>query len=116
MRTTAMLSRALLALALLAAPAAAADTPNILLVLSDDHSAPHLGCYGNPDIRTPVINAFATEAVRFDRYYVGTPQCVPSRATIMTGRGAIAVQNTRFSAPLAAEYRTFPELLKEKAE
>jgi arylsulfatase A-like enzyme len=110
-----MLSRLLLAIALTAAPAAAADKPNILLVLSDDQSVPHLGCYGNPDIRTPNIDAFAKEAVRFDRYYVGTPQCVPSRATIMTGRGAIAVQNTRFSAPLAAEYKVFPELLKEKA-
>jgi arylsulfatase A-like enzyme len=95
--------------------AAAADKPNILLVLSDDQSAPHQGCYGNPDIKTPNIDAFAKDAVRFDRYYVGTPQCVPSRATIMTGRSAVAVQNTRFSAPLAAEYKIFPEILKEKA-
>lgn len=108
---------ALVALAALACGPrlAAADPPNLLLVLSDDHSVPHLGCYGNPDIRTPVIDAFAAEGMRFDRYYVGCPQCVPSRATIMTGRGSIAVQNTRFSAPLAAEYKVFPELLKEKA-
>jgi len=112
-----MSSRLLLLAAALAVPAAApaADRPNILLVLSDDHSVPHLGCYGNPDIRTPNCDALAKEGMRFDRYYVGTPQCVPSRATIMTGRGAIAVQNTRFSAPLAAEYRVFPEILKEKA-
>jgi arylsulfatase A-like enzyme len=108
---------ALAALLALAPPAGAADKgrPNILLVLSDDHSAAHLGCYGNADIRTPNIDAFAKEAMRFDRYYVGTPQCVPSRATIMTGRSALAVQNTRFSAPLAAEYKVFPEVLKEKA-
>src|SRR3954469_22331537 len=112
-----MLSRLLLAACAAALPAvaAAADPPNVLLVLSDDHSAPHLGCYGNPDIKTPHCDALAKEGVRFDRYYVGTPQCVPSRATIMTGRSAIAVQNTRFSAPLAAEYKVFPELLKEKA-
>jgi arylsulfatase A-like enzyme len=115
-----MLSRTLLAVAALAPPLAAraADPParpNILLVLSDDHSWAHLGCSGNPDIQTPNIDAFAKDAVRFDRYYVGTPQCVPSRATIMTGRSAVAVQNTRFSAPLAAEYKTFPELLREKA-
>jgi arylsulfatase A-like enzyme len=100
----------------LAAPLAAADRPpNVLLVLSDDHSAAHVGCYGNPDVKTPNIDALAKTGVRFDRYYVGTPQCVPSRATIMTGRSAIAVQNTRFSAPLAAEYRVFPQILKEKA-
>jgi N-sulfoglucosamine sulfohydrolase len=100
-----------------AASASAADKtpPNILLVLSDDQSWAHLGCYGNPDIRTPNIDAFAKDAMRFDRYYVGTPQCVPSRATLMTGRSAIAVQNTRFSAPLAAEYKTYMETLKDKA-
>jgi N-sulfoglucosamine sulfohydrolase len=105
---------ALPTLLLLASPALAGP-PNVLLVLSDDQSWAHLGCYGNPDIRTPNIDAFAKEGVRFDRYYVGTPQCVPSRATLMTGRSAIAVQNTRFSAPLAAEYKTWPELLKTQA-
>jgi arylsulfatase A-like enzyme len=106
---------ALPAVLLLLAPPAAAGPPNVLLVLSDDHSAAHVGCYGNPDIKTPNLDAFAKEGVRFDRYYVGTPQCVPSRATLMTGRSAIAVQNTRFSAPLAAEYKTWLELLREKA-
>ncbi|HKB41261.1 MAG TPA: sulfatase [Gemmataceae bacterium] len=89
--------------------------PNILVILSDDHSVPHLGCYGNPDIKTPNIDKFAAEAMRFDRYYVSCPQCVPSRATLMTGRSPIAVQMTRFSAPLPAEYKVYPEILKEKA-
>src|SRR6187549_2069167 len=42
------------------------------------------------------------------------PQCVPSRASIMTGRSPIAVQMTRFSNALAAEYKIFPEILREK--
>ena len=93
--------RTLTLLALLAAPAlaAAAEKPNILLILSDDPSVPHLGCYANPDIKTPNCDAFASEGMRFDRYYVGTPQCVPSRATIMTGRSAIAVQRLEHPAP-----------------
>src|SRR5947209_345153 len=100
----------------LAAPAAAADParPNILVVLSDDHSVPHVGCYGNPDIKTPNLDRFAAEGMRFDRAYVTCPQCVPSRASIMTGRSAVAVQMTRFSAPLAAEYKVFPELLRAR--
>jgi N-sulfoglucosamine sulfohydrolase len=88
--------------------------PNILLVLSDDHSAPHVGCYGNREIKTPNLDRFATAGIRLDRAYVGCPQCVPSRATFMTGRSPVGIQMTRFSAPLPAEVVTFPELLRAK--
>ena len=59
---------ALIVAALAAGPAAAQPAnPNILLILSDDHSAAHVGCYGNKDIRTPNMDAFAKGAVRFER-------------------------------------------------
>jgi N-sulfoglucosamine sulfohydrolase len=102
-----------LAVATSAGPApAAADRPNVLVVLSDDHSVPHVGCYGNKDIKTPNLDRFAAEGLRFDRAYVACPQCVPSRAAIMTGRSPVAIQMTRFSAPLPAEIPVFPELLR----
>ncbi|MBX6313358.1 MAG: sulfatase-like hydrolase/transferase, partial [Isosphaeraceae bacterium] len=94
------------------AEAADPKRPNILLVLSDDHSAPHVGCYGNPDIRTPNLDRLAAQGMRFDRAYVACPQCVPSRAAIMTGRSPVAIQMTRFSAPLPREVKVFPELLR----
>src|SRR5271170_701038 len=90
----------------------AADRPNILLVLSDDHSAAHVGCYGNPDIHTPNLDRFAGEGMRFDRAYVACPQCVPSRAAIMTGRSPVAIQMTRFTAPLPIDVPIYPELLR----
>src|SRR5438067_3876134 len=86
--------------------------PNVLLVLSDDHSVPHVGCYGNADIRTPNLDRFAAEGIRCDRAYVACPQCVPSRAAIFTGRSPIAIGMTRFSATLPAEVKIFPEILK----
>ena len=95
-----------------AAGAAPPERPNILLVLTDDHSAPHLGCYGNREIRTPNLDRFAGQGMRFDRAYVTSPQCVPSRASIMTGRSPVAIGMTRFSAPLPAEVKTYPELLR----
>jgi hypothetical protein len=56
------------------------DRPNILLILSDDHSAPHVGCY--PDGEncrrfdlTPHLDALAAEGMRFDRTYSAAPQC-----------------------------------------
>jgi arylsulfatase A-like enzyme len=88
------------------------DRPNILLVLSDDQSAPHVGCYGNPDIHTPNLDRFASEGMRFDRAYVMCPQCAPSRASIMSGRSPVAIQMTRFTAPLPAEVKVFPEILR----
>ena len=89
-----------------------AGRPNILLVLSDDQSVPHVGCYGNPDIKTPNLDKFAAQGMRFDRAYVACPQCVPSRASIMTGRSPVRIQMTRFSAPLPMDVRTYPELLR----
>ncbi|MBM4050887.1 MAG: sulfatase, partial [Planctomycetes bacterium] len=91
-----------------------AARPNILLVLSDDHSAPHVGCYGNPDIKTPNLDRLAAQGIRFDRAYVTCPQCVPSRASIMTGRSPVAIAMTRFSAPLPADVATYPELLRKQ--
>ena len=99
-------------LAVMTLPGSPDERPNILLVLSDDHSAAHVGCYGNPDVKTPNLDRFAAEGVRFDRAYVTCPQCVPSRASIMTGRSPVAIQMTRFSAPLPAEFKVFPQLLR----
>jgi len=86
--------------------------PNVLFVLSDDHSAAHLGAYGNPDIKTPNLDKFAAQGMRFERAYVAAPQCVPSRAALMTGRSPVALQMTRFSAPLPSEAKTWLELLR----
>jgi N-sulfoglucosamine sulfohydrolase len=103
---------ALLCLAPVSALTAQEKRPNILVVLSDDQSVPHVGCYNNPDIRTPNLDAFAAKGMRFDRAYVTTPQCVPSRASIMTGRCPISIQMTRFSAPLPREVVIYPEILR----
>lgn len=87
------------------------DRPNILLILSDDHSVPYLGVYGNPDLQTPHLNSLARRGVRFDRAYTAAPQCVPSRATILSGRNVLDIRMSRFSAPLSREVPTIPEFL-----
>jgi N-sulfoglucosamine sulfohydrolase len=87
--------------------------PNIILILSDDHSAPYLGCYGNPDLKTPNIDRIANEGILFNRAYTTAPQCVPSRASILTGRNVLDVQMLRFSAPLDKNIITFPEILRK---
>ena len=100
------------AMALPSAFGQAQQRPNILLVLSDDHSVPHVGCYGNRDIKTPNLDRFAAEGIRFHRCYALAPQCVPARAALMTGRSPVGIRMTRFSAPLPMAERTYPELLR----
>ena len=85
---------------------------NVLLILSDDHSAPHLGSYGNKDIMTPNLDRFAAQGMRFDRAYVTSPQCVPSRASLFTGRSPVAIAMSRFSSPLPRDIRTYAEDLR----
>ncbi|CAL1516824.1 sulfatase [Chitinophaga sp. MM2321] len=87
--------------------------PNIVLILSDDHSAPYLSCYDHPDLKTPNIDKIAKRGVRFDRAYTTAPQCVLSRASIMTGRNVLDLQMLRFTAPLNKDIITGPEILKQ---
>ncbi|MCB1227187.1 MAG: sulfatase-like hydrolase/transferase [Verrucomicrobiales bacterium] len=98
------------------APSPAAESrPNIVFVLSDDHSYPFLGCYGRGEMKTPNLDRMAAEGMMFRRMFTGAPQCVPSRATIMTGRSPVAARITRFSSPLPRDEITFPEILRQEA-
>ena len=92
--------------------------PNFLFLTTDQHRADGVGCYGNPFVQTPHLDALAADGVRLDRAYVNNPLCMPSRATILTGRYphshrvwcngvALPDEETPFSAILAgAGYRT----------
>lgn len=95
--------------------AAANTPPNILLVLTDDHSYPFLGCYGRTEMKTPNLDQLAAEGIKFRRMFTAAPQCVPSRAALLTGRSAVACRITRFSSPLPRDETTFPEILKGEA-
>jgi arylsulfatase A-like enzyme len=94
--------------------ALAADKPNIILIYSDDHGWADLGAQGtDKDIRTPNLDAMASEGVRFTRGYVSAPQCVPSRAGVLTGRyqQRFGVEDNN-KGPLPLAELTIPERLK----
>ena len=63
-----------------------AKRPNFLFIITDQHRADHLGCYGNEMVQTPNIDNLAAGGRRYDRFYVANPICMPNRASIMTGR------------------------------
>ena len=93
----------------------AAEKPNMLFLLSDDHSYPFLSCYGDSNVNTPTLDRLAVEGMKFHRFFTAAPQCVPSRAALMTGRSPVAARMTRFSAPLPRDEVTLPELLRDQA-
>ncbi|TXT56174.1 MAG: hypothetical protein BAJALOKI2v1_620008 [Promethearchaeota archaeon] len=59
---------------------------NILFFITDQQRMDHLGCYGNPDLKTPNVDQLAKDGVRFTNAYCTNPMCMPNRATIFTGK------------------------------
>lgn len=62
-----------------------AARPNFLFILSDDHGIIDAGCYGNPVIKTPNIDALANEGLLFSRAFTPAAMCAPSRSSLFTG-------------------------------
>ncbi len=60
--------------------------PNVIIILTDDMGYGDISCYNKNQISTPNIDRLAKEGIRFTDFYVPTPYCAPSRATILTGR------------------------------
>lgn len=73
-----------------AAPESTAPTrgarPNIVLIVADDHGTDALGCYGNPVIKTPHLDALAAAGTRFTHAFCTTASCSPSRSVLLTGQ------------------------------
>jgi arylsulfatase A-like enzyme len=101
-----------------------AKRPNVVLIVTDNQAAWTLGCYGNPDIRTPNIDRLAREGSLFERCFSSNAVCSPTRATLLTG--LIPSQHGVHSylsaghpqlGPRAystiAEFRSLPEILAE---
>jgi len=82
----AFIANMLIANSLLASkPVKNKEKPNIVIVITDDQGTGDLACEGNPYIKTPNIDKFYNDAVRFTNYHVSTT-CAPTRGSLMTGR------------------------------
>ncbi len=73
-------------LCLLIGPAyAKASSPNMIIFLSDDHGQRDSSVYGSKDVKTPSMERLARDGLVFDRAFVVSPTCAPSRAALLTG-------------------------------
>jgi arylsulfatase A-like enzyme len=86
--------------------------PNFLFIMTDQHRADHLGCYGNPLVRTTNIDGLAGRGTRFDRFYTATPICMPNRATLMTGRMPSLHGSRHNGIPLSLNATTFVDIMR----
>lgn len=107
--------RLILALCLLTSPLLGAEKLNVLFLMSDD-MRPHLGCYGNQQVKTPNIDALAKAGVRFERAFVQYPLCNPSRASMLTGRYPTTtgvLDNLTWWGAAHPEWRSLPAWFKQ---
>ncbi|MDP3069502.1 MAG: sulfatase [Opitutaceae bacterium] len=99
----------------LSASAAAPARPNVLFIAIDD-LRPALGCYGDPQVKTPHIDRLAAQGLMLNRAYCQVPVCGASRASLMTGilplpnRFTTHLSRADEDAPSAA---TLPQVFRE---
>lgn len=75
---------------------------NVLFIMCDQLRWDYLSCYGHPLLKTPAIDSLARRGVRFDRAYVQSPVCVPSRMSFYTGRYMSSHGSTWNHVPFSA--------------
>jgi arylsulfatase A-like enzyme len=105
----------------LAGGAWAAERPNIVFITSDDHRWDALGAAGNRAVHTPALDRLAADGVYFRQATVHVSQCLPSRATLLTGltahqHGALSHQHQRPEAMRRdawSDRPTLPGLLRQ---
>ncbi len=84
---------------------------NFIFILTDQQRRDSLGCYGNPVCRTPHLDQLAGEGTLFENAFCANVICMPSRASILTGRYPSAHGLIMNGIPLAEEEVTLPQVL-----
>ena len=99
---------------LIAALQSYAAKPNIVYIMTDQHSANALSCAGNNDVSTPNIDRLAQRGVRFDNTYCALPLSGPSRAAMFTGYmpSEIGMQENETPLPDSLRTRTLGNLME----
>lgn len=89
------------------------NLPNILWISVEDIS-PDLGCYGDVNAHTPVLDQLAAEGVKYSNAIANAPVCAPARSTIITGMypTTLGSQHMRCAGKMPEAFQYYPQLLK----
>lgn len=87
--------------------------PNIIFMMTDDHTTQAMSCYGGNLIQTPNMDRIANEGVRFDNCYAVNALSGPSRACILTGKFSHENGFTDNASTFNGDQQTFPKLLQK---
>jgi len=86
--------------------------PNILFIMSDDHAAHAMSCYGSRINKTPNLDRIAEGGMRLDNCFCTNSICTPSRAAILTGTYNHVNRVTTLATMMDNRLQTFPKLLQ----
>lgn len=95
------ISRVLVAVLALTAVGAAADHPNVIVIMADDLGYGDVSCYGATSLKTPNIDRLAAEGLRFTNGYCSASTCTPTRYSLLTGTYAFRGERTGIAPPSA---------------
>jgi arylsulfatase A-like enzyme len=89
------------------------DDTNILFVFTDQMRCSAMGCEGDPNARTPVLDRLASEGARFERAFCNSPLCTPSRGTLLTGTYPIRHQAATNDLPVRTDQPAMGTLFRD---
>ena len=87
--------------------------PNIIFMMTDDHTTQAMSCYGGNLIQTPNMDRIADEGIRMDNCYAVNALSGPSRACILTGKFSHINGFTDNACRFDGNQQTFPKLLQK---
>ncbi|MFW6255633.1 MAG: sulfatase-like hydrolase/transferase [Candidatus Sumerlaeota bacterium] len=88
--------------------------PKVVLIMTDTQRKDMVGCYGNPDMKTPCLDKIAAEGIRFERAYTCQPVCGPARAALFTGTFPHSNGSWANSIALGDNVKTVGQRLSDK--
>ncbi|WPP51806.1 sulfatase family protein [Catalinimonas niigatensis] len=88
--------------------------PNFLILMSDNHSWNHVGCYGDAVVKTPHMDQLAKQGVRFTNAFCSSPSCTPARASMLTGQDIWRLEEgANLWGILPAKFQVYTDILEE---